>query len=44
MARDVPMFTIYRGIIPFLAADVALMLILVAVPEIALFLPGTMMR
>ncbi len=44
MIKDVPMFTIYRGIIPFLAADVALMLLLIAFPEIALFLPSTMMR
>jgi len=42
MAKDVPMFTIYRGIIPFLVADAALMFLLVAVPEIALFLPGLM--
>lgn len=42
MARDVPMFTIYRGVMPFLVADVVLMLILVAFPQIALLLPSFM--
>lgn len=42
MAKDVPMFTIYRGVMPFLAADVILMFLLVAFPEIALFLPSMM--
>lgn len=42
MVQDVPMFTIYRGIMPFLIADVVLMLILVAFPQLALFLPSTM--
>lgn len=42
MAKDVPMFIIYRGVMPFLAADVVLMFLLVAFPEIALFLPSFM--
>lgn len=44
MVKEVPMFTVYRGIIPFLVADIVLMLLLVAFPEIALVLPSTMMK
>ena len=43
VAGDVPMGTIFRGIIPFLMADVVHITLLVAVPQIALFLPGFMM-
>jgi tripartite ATP-independent transporter DctM subunit len=42
MVRDVPMEQIYRGILPFLAAMVVLLGILMAAPEIALYLPRTM--
>jgi len=43
VAGDVPMGTIFRGIIPFLMADVVHVTLLVAVPQIVLFLPGFMM-
>jgi TRAP-type C4-dicarboxylate transport system permease large subunit len=43
VAGDVPMYTIFRGIMPFLFADVVLVILLVVWPEIALFLPSTMM-
>lgn len=36
---DVPMGTIFRGIVPFVIADVARLALLVAVPGIVLFLP-----
>jgi tripartite ATP-independent transporter DctM subunit len=42
MARDVPLATIYRGILPFLAAMVVLLLILTVWPGLALLLPNQM--
>jgi tripartite ATP-independent transporter DctM subunit len=39
---DVPMYTIFRGIIPFLIADICHVALLVAVPQIATFLPSLM--
>ena len=42
MVKDVPMQDIYRGILPFLAAMVVLLGLLMAAPEIALYLPRTM--
>jgi tripartite ATP-independent transporter DctM subunit len=42
IAPDVPMGTIFRGIWPFWFAMAACLAILVAFPEIALFLPNTM--
>ena len=44
IARDVPLETIFRGVMPFIVAQVILILILVAFPEIALWLPSTMSR
>jgi tripartite ATP-independent transporter DctM subunit len=42
MVKDVPMQDIYRGIMPFLAAMIVLLIILMLAPEIALYLPRTM--
>jgi C4-dicarboxylate transporter DctM subunit len=42
MARDVPMPRIFRGIMPFLAAMVVLLVLLTAWPDLALILPRTM--
>jgi tripartite ATP-independent transporter DctM subunit len=42
VAKDVPMYTIFRGIVPFLMADICHVVLLVAVPQLALFLPGFM--
>ena len=42
VAPDVPMGTIFRGIWPFWLAMAVCLVILVAFPEIALFLPNTM--
>ena len=42
VAGDVPMHTIFRGIVPFLIADICHVALLVAVPQIALFLPNLM--
>lgn len=43
IAGDVPMFTIFKGIAPFIIADIVLITLVTIWPEIALFLPGTMM-
>ena len=42
VAPDVPMGTIFRGIIPFLIADVCEVVLLIALPQVALFLPSMM--
>lgn len=42
VAPDVPMEKIFRGIFPFLAAELTCIAILLAFPEIALFLPSFM--
>jgi len=42
VAKDVPLYTVFRGIVPFLIADICHVALLVAVPQIALFLPGLM--
>ena len=42
IARDVPVTTIFKGIIPFLAADILHVVLLLLVPGIVLFLPGIM--
>ena len=40
--RDIPLPTIFRGIIPFLYADFARLLLIILFPAIALWLPGSM--
>ncbi len=42
VAKDVPMQTIFRGILPFLIADICHVVLLVAIPQLSLFLPGLM--
>jgi len=42
VARDVPMYDIFKGVLPFIAADIVCVGLLVAFPQIALFLPNTM--
>jgi tripartite ATP-independent transporter DctM subunit len=42
IARDVPLATIFRGAAPFVAAQIVLILILIAFPQIALWLPSSM--
>jgi tripartite ATP-independent transporter DctM subunit len=44
IARDVPMYTIFRGIWPFFVAMVICMFLLIVFPQIALFLPATMAK
>ena len=40
IAPDIPMSTIYRGVLPFLAISVVFTALLLAFPQIALWLPG----
>jgi len=40
VATDVPLVTIFRGIIPFLMADIVSVMLLLFIPQIALFLPS----
>ena len=42
VAKDIPLFTIFRGIMPFLIADIFNVVLLVAFPQISLFLPNMM--
>jgi len=42
VAKDVPIGTIYRGVIPFLITDIFHLAMLVAFPQISLFLPNLM--
>ena len=42
VAKDVPMYTIFRGIIPFLMADICHIVLLIAFPQLSLFLPRMM--
>ncbi len=41
---DVPMWTIFRGVMPFVAADLVKLALLVLFPALALWLPSTMMN
>lgn len=42
VAKDVPMYTIFRGIIPFLIADILHVVLLIVFPQLSLFLPSMM--
>jgi tripartite ATP-independent transporter DctM subunit len=42
IAKDVPMYTIFRGAVPFFIAMVICLIILIIFPQIVLFLPQTM--
>lgn len=42
VAKDIPMYTIFRGILPFIAPLLVLLVILIIFPQLALFLPSKM--
>ena len=42
VAKDVPLEAVFRGIFPFLAAEIVCAIILIAFPIIATFLPSFM--
>jgi tripartite ATP-independent transporter DctM subunit len=44
IAEDVPMFQIFAGILPFWAAMIVCIALLIAFPQIALILPNTMIQ
>ncbi|WP_334191645.1 TRAP transporter large permease [Pararhodobacter sp.] len=42
LQKDVPLGTVMRGVMPFILADLVKIVLLVAVPALSLWLPGTM--
>ena len=42
MARDLPLSTIFRGVVPFIIADVVRLVILILFPALSLWLPGVL--
>ena len=42
MARDLPLGEVYRGVLPFLAADLLRLALLVSLPALSLWLPETL--
>ena len=44
MAKDVPMYTIFKGVLPFVVAMAMCTALIIAFPQIALFLPSTMIK
>ena len=42
VARDIPMNTMFRGVMPFWAAMLACIVVLIVFPEIVMFLPDSM--
>ena len=44
VAKDVPLFDIFRGVYPFLAANILCLLLVIFLPEIATFLPSLTMH
>lgn len=42
MARDLPLKTIFRGVTPFLLADLARLIVLILFPSLSLWLPETL--
>jgi TRAP-type C4-dicarboxylate transport system permease large subunit len=44
LVPDVPLAKVFSGILPFWAAMLVCIIVLIAFPEIALFLPDTMIR
>lgn len=44
VVRDVPMYTIFRGILPFFMGMLVCLILLILIPSFTLYLPGTMSR
>jgi len=44
MLPKVPLWVIYKGVLPFVAADLVKLVLLVMFPVITMWLPSTMMR
>jgi len=43
VAKDIPMYTIFRGILPFWVAMIVCIILLTIFPDIVVFLPNMMM-
>jgi C4-dicarboxylate transporter, DctM subunit len=44
MVKEVPMYTVFRGVLPFFITMVVFIVLLIFFPQIALFLPNTMIQ
>lgn len=44
MVREVPMYSVFRGVVPFFFAMIVCVILLIAFPQIALFLPNSMIK
>jgi len=42
VAEDVPLRVVFRGVVPFLVASLAAVALIMALPEIALYIPTRM--
>lgn len=42
IAKDVPMEVIFKGILPFVVVEIAFIILIIAFPQIVLFLPGVL--
>jgi C4-dicarboxylate transporter DctM subunit len=42
VAEDVPLSSVFKGVLPFWIATILIIIVLIAFPQIALFLPGVM--
>ena len=42
VAKDVPLTTVFKGVMPFWLATIVIIIILIVFPQITLFLPGIM--
>ncbi|MCB1361790.1 MAG: TRAP transporter large permease subunit, partial [Rhodobacteraceae bacterium] len=42
IAKEVPLTTIFKGVLPFVVTDILRLVLLVAFPALVLFLPSTM--
>ena len=44
MVKEVPMYTVFKGIFPFLGAMIVCLILIIIFPQIALFLSQTMIK
>ncbi len=42
VAGDVPLTTVFRGVFPFLIAMIVGLILIILIPQIALFIPNSM--
>ena len=44
VARDIPLQTIFRGVVPFIVASVVAIILIIIFPDIATYLPNQMSK